>query len=148
MRAARTTLIEAPAGAVFAYVTDVTRHPEWAGNPLEIRPDAPGPVRLGSTWKSTGHRFGTHVDRVAVTEYVPDRRFAFESHGDLGHWRTTFVLEPATNGTTVRREMRSLELSRFGRMLSPMILLFNGGEMAKNLRRIKARVEAESRVAA
>jgi uncharacterized protein YndB with AHSA1/START domain len=149
MRATRTTTIEAPVGAVFAYITDVTRHPEWAGNPLEIRMTTPGPLQVGSTWESTGHRMGTHVDRDAVTELIRDRRFIHRSHGDLGRWQTTFTLEPGENGTTtLRREMRSLELSRFARLLSPMILLFNGREMAKNLRRIKARVEAESRIAA
>jgi uncharacterized protein YndB with AHSA1/START domain len=145
MRTERHTVIDAPASDVFAYIADITRHPEWAGNPLEIRPTSAGPLAVGSTWESTGHRMGTHVDRVTVTELEPGRRFSHESKGDLGRWRTTFVLEPGGDRTTLRRGMESLELSRFARMLSPMILFFNGGEMTKNLRRIKSNVEAGSR---
>lgn len=143
MRAERSIVIDASPSDVFAYLTDVTRHPEWAGNPLQIRPTSAGPLRVGSTWESTGRRMGTHVDRDVVTILEPARRFAHESEGDLGRWRTTYTLERGTRGTTLHREMQSLKLSAFARMLSPMIALFNGAEMGKNLRMIKARVEAE-----
>jgi uncharacterized protein YndB with AHSA1/START domain len=143
MRAVRSIRIDAPTGKVFGYLTDVRRHPEWAGNPLTIRATSPTPLRTGSTWESTGRRLGTHLDQVTVIALDPERSFAYEAQGDAGHWRTTFTLQPDGTGTVLRREMRSLRLTWFTRVLAPMIMLGNGAELAKNLRKIKLNIEQD-----
>ncbi len=37
-----TTFIRAPSSAVFDYVSDVTKHPEWAANRMTVTPLTPG----------------------------------------------------------------------------------------------------------
>lgn len=142
MKATRTIRINAPTRHVFAYLTDIGRHHEWAGNPLDIQPTSTGPLQLGSTWRSVGRRLGTHVDSVVVTDLDPDRTFAFEATGDAGRWRTTFTLAADGTVTVLRRQMRSLRLTWFTRLLAPMILLGNGHELATNLQKIKSTIEA------
>lgn len=144
MRAVRSVRIDAPTDRVFGYLTEVERHPEWAGNPLTVRLTSGAPLRVGSTWESTGRRLGTHVDRVVVVELDPERRFAYEAEGDAGRWRSTFTLRPDGAATVLHREMRSLRLTWFTRALAPMILLTNGVELAGNLRKIKSHVERRS----
>ncbi|WP_186316078.1 SRPBCC family protein [Catellatospora sichuanensis] len=141
MHAVRSVRIDAPAAQVFGYLTEVGRHPEWAGNPLTICLTSSAPLRVGSTWESTGRRLGTHLDRVTVVELDPERRFAYEADGDAGRWRSTFTLRADGDATVLHREMRSLRLTWFTRALAPMILLTNGFELARNLRKIKACVE-------
>lgn len=88
MRAVRSIRIDAPTAQVFGYLTEASRHPEWAGNPLTICLTSSAPLRVGSTWKSTGRRLGTHVDRVTVVELDPECRIANEADGDAGRWRS------------------------------------------------------------
>jgi uncharacterized protein YndB with AHSA1/START domain len=141
MHTSRSIQIDQPPAEVFAYLTDISRHPEWAGNPLTIDRTDAGPVRVGYRWQSTGHRLGTHTDQVVVTEHQPDSRFSYESTGDAGWWLTSFTLAPAGEGTVLSREMRSRRLTWFTRLLAPMILISNGPELNRNLRRIKAAIE-------
>jgi uncharacterized protein YndB with AHSA1/START domain len=44
--------INAPPEKVFDYVSNLTRHPEWSGGKLKIEALTPGPVAVGSQYKS------------------------------------------------------------------------------------------------
>jgi hypothetical protein len=47
-------MIHAQPEAVFAYVSDLTRHGEWAGGRLTVEAVSPGPVAAGSRHLSRG----------------------------------------------------------------------------------------------
>jgi hypothetical protein len=79
---------------------------------------------------------------VIVTELERDRRLAFVADGDAGRWCITFALEADGTRTALRREMRSLQRTWFSRVLSPLIMIGNGSELAKNLTAIKGVLEA------
>jgi hypothetical protein len=43
------TAINTPTQTVFDYVSDFTKHGEWAGHGLQVTKDSDGPVAIGST---------------------------------------------------------------------------------------------------
>lgn len=105
--------IGAPAGRVFDYVSDFTRHGEWAGHGLEVMKSTDGPVAVGSTFSTTAKQFGTQREQSTITELTPGRKFAWDSTGALGrvhHW------------FSVSEEGPSTTLSKGAEMVDPTLL--------------------------
>jgi hypothetical protein len=74
-------LVRAPQPAVFDYVSDLKRHPEWNGG-LRIEAVSPDPVQVGKEYVSHG-AVATQKNRpntVQITEYASPRVFGFVSH--------------------------------------------------------------------
>jgi hypothetical protein len=105
--------IGAPAGRVFDYVSDFTRHGEWAGHGLEVMKSTDGPVAVGSMFSTTAKQFGTQREQSTITELTPGRKFAWDSTGALGrvhHW------------FSVSEEGASTTLSKGAEMVDPTLL--------------------------
>lgn len=138
----RQTTVNAPADAVFAYLTDFSRHPEWAGQKLAITPAAAGPCAVGSTYSSVGHQMGTHRGTVTVTELVPNQKLVFESDDDTGRFRHTFVLKGEGAQTELSKTFEPLQPGAMFRVMSPIILRFlTPKALTQDVERIKAKVE-------
>lgn len=96
--------INAPPEAVFAYVSDLTRHPEWSGGRLKVEALASGPVAVGSRYRSHGDVAGQkdRANELRVTDYLPPARFAFVAQdsgfGEVSH---TFTFTPQAGGTLI-----------------------------------------------
>ena len=74
-----------PLDAVFGYVSDLTRAPEWWPNVSQVeRVDAAGPIDVGTRYRLAYNMFGRQfpVD-VTVTEMVPNERTVLEIHGQI-----------------------------------------------------------------
>jgi uncharacterized protein YndB with AHSA1/START domain len=100
--------IKAAPETVFAYVSDLSRHPEWSGARLTIRELSPGPVAVGKEYLSQGD-VAVQKDRpnqLRVTEYRPPTLFAFVAKdpgfGDVPH---TFSFTPQADGTLLERKV-------------------------------------------
>ena len=61
------TTISAPARTVFDYVSDFTKHGEWAGHGLQVTKDTDGPDAIGSTYSTVAKQFGTQREHSTVT---------------------------------------------------------------------------------
>jgi Polyketide cyclase / dehydrase and lipid transport len=70
------TTISASAQTVFDYVSDFTKHGEWAGHGLQVTKDSDGPVAIGSTYSTVAKQFGTQREHSTVTELEPGRSSA------------------------------------------------------------------------
>jgi len=72
-------VINAQPEAVFAYVSDLTRHPEWSGGRLKIEAISPGPVTVGSQYLSRGDVAGQkdRPNELRVTHFETPSRFTF-----------------------------------------------------------------------
>jgi len=90
--------VDAPAGSVYDYVSDFTRHGEWSANGLTVTKDGDGPVAVGSTFSTTAKQFGTQREHSTITELSPGKAFGWESKGALGLVRHRFDL--SGNGST------------------------------------------------
>ncbi len=101
-----TVLINASPEKVFAYVSDLTRHPEWSGGRLEVEAVSAGPVAVGSQYVSHGD-LPMQKDRrneLRVTGMQRPSRFAFmvkdPGFGDILH---EFTFTPEGSSTRVER---------------------------------------------
>jgi hypothetical protein len=134
--------IGAAPAAVFAYVADLTKHGEWAADPLRVETIAPGPVAVGSQYRSTAQAKGRTIQAdLRVTEYQPPERFAFVVSDLTGTYEHRFIFRPRDGGTHVEREINA-NLSLPQRLLFAIVFrrvkLPNTQEA---LRRLKARIE-------
>ncbi len=134
--------ISATPEEVFAYLSDLEKHPEWSHS-MEIKRTSEGPVGVGSTYASKGKNFGmTANDTVEVTEHQPSERFAWRTAGAMGMmFGWSFEMRPQGGGT--------LLIERFeppGGLVGSLINTLAGSStrkaMQEGLGRIKERLEA------
>jgi uncharacterized protein YndB with AHSA1/START domain len=134
--------IKAPADKVYAYVVDISRHPQWGMDDMEI--DGPaGPAEVGSTYKALGTLRGKrNPSTVRITELDPPQRIEFEvedSSGMIGH---VFTFTPVNASTRVTRQMYAIKQPP----TAPILYVMNRGAINRNfngaLAKLKARVEA------
>ena len=57
--------IAAPVEQVFAYVTDLERHPEWSNNDMDMKVEGE-PVSAGTTFETAVKAFGKETTRGKV----------------------------------------------------------------------------------
>ena len=135
--------INAPVDKVFEAVSDLTRHAEWAAHPINISVETEGPVAVGHKYSSG--KSGKELDRITVTEVVPNERFGFQVVMPNG-WELDWTITFTTDGdrTTVDRKGRITKIPWY---MSPMLLIVAmigpifEGKLAKKM---KAELESSS----
>lgn len=92
--------ISASPEEVFAYLSDLEKHPEWSHS-LEVKKTSEGQVGVGASYRSKGKNFGiTASETVEVTEHRPNERFAWRTTGAMGmKFGWSFKLTPREGGT-------------------------------------------------
>jgi len=115
-----TVTIDRPVEEVFAYLSDISRTPEWAGPPVEREKLTEGSIGVGTRIRAVDKLPGRRVVFIEeVTVYEPNQRITVRMeepyNGDLD-----FVFE-GTNNTT--RLAASMDLKPTGLMgiLSSML---------------------------
>lgn len=99
--------IQAAPESVFAYITDLSKHGEWSANPLKIEAISPGPVAVGSRYKSVAEVGGQRIEaEFEVTEYEPPFRFGFAGEDSTGKYEHHFSLQSYQGGTRLERMIR------------------------------------------
>jgi hypothetical protein len=143
--------IGVPPQVAFAYLSDLTRHNEWAMNPgLKVEQTSPGAVMTGATFRSSGTQFGLKLgDELRVTRFEPPFFFGYEATGLKGPLASSgyviqhsIELEKAEGGTLVTKEMRVGEIALPYSLFKPLTELVLKRRMARDLKRIAARLEA------
>ena len=138
----RRITINASPEQVFGYLSDITRHPEWASHDLKVERTSSGPVAVGSTFSSVGHQMGEHKAQIKVTECDPNSGFAFEAEDDTGLFRHYFRVQPGDGGTVLTKGFDPLRLSMMLKLLMPVGRMFIvPRELDGNLKAIKAKLE-------
>lgn len=94
--------INAKPEAVFAYVSDLSRHGEWNSG-LRIEAVTPGPVGVGSQYRSWG-KPGNRLNEVKITDYQPPARFTFvASQTGFNDVRHEFAVRAQDGGAVLER---------------------------------------------
>lgn len=128
--------------AVFAQLTDVAHYTEWVGVIKGVRDISDTPVRLGSTYTSVAQFMGRKMEsKVKITAYEPGKRYAEDVSGKPGGLMA-FDLSPDGDGTRVAMNADMSMGGLFG-LLSPLVKMQMRKQMAGDLARLKARVEAK-----
>ena len=140
--------INAKPEAVFAYVSDLTRHGEWGGGQLKVEAVSAGPVAVGSQYRSFGEVAGqkNRPNELRVTHYEPPTRFTFVAQDpDFKEVTHQFTFSSQDGGTLMERavsfELPSLMAFAFRTFLSPLI---GKPMMDKALAALKAKLEQGS----
>ena len=138
--------IDAPPEAVFDYLSDMRRHPEWA-NPkakMEMEEVSAGPPAKGATYRSRALFIGKPVSAdLTVTEFDRPRRFTFslvhhqEGKKDVS-FEQSFRLAATNGGTVVEKVIGGGGNPVVGYLAYPAIR----GDAMTSLRNLKARVES------
>jgi uncharacterized protein YndB with AHSA1/START domain len=136
------TTINASPETVFAYVADVTKHPEWGSHRNAATKRGDGPPGAGAVYDTVNHQFGEQKETVTVTDYNPPSLFGFDASGSLGVAHHAFELAPSGSGTKVTKSMQITQPKFLARISAPMIGMQQPKALAEDLRRIKAKLEA------
>ena len=125
--------IERPAEAVYAFVRDLERAPEWQESLVSVNVEAGTEVR-----QFAGRRAEA---RFFLLEDEPPRRLAIRSEGGSANARAQFDLQPEGDGT---RAVFTLEVELRGaaRLASGMVKNAVKRETSANLERLKELLEA------
>jgi hypothetical protein len=138
------TTVNASPEAVFAYVADVTRHPEWGQHQNAATRRGGGEAGVGTVYDTVNHQFGEQKETVMVTDYAPGKLFGFDASGVLGVAHHTFEMAPSGSGTTLTKTMQMTKPKLLARLSAPMIAMQQPRALREDLRRIKAKLEASS----
>jgi uncharacterized membrane protein len=133
--------IHAPAGRVFGYVSDFTRHGEWAGHGLEVTRSGDGAVAVGTTFSTTAKQFGTQREQSTITELTPDTMFAWDSTGALGRVHHWFSLSDDGDSTTVTKGAEMVDPTFLAKVTSWKLSKDIPKGIHADLANIKARLE-------
>jgi uncharacterized protein YndB with AHSA1/START domain len=137
-------IIERPPQAVFAALTDVQHHTEWAKGPEEISDVSDQPVRLGSTWQQTAKLLGKKiVAKLQVNEYEENRKFGFGSDKPFP-MQFLFTLTPVAEGTEVRMTGSGQPSNIFGKLALPIMVKSVERQMESDLYTLKGILEGQT----
>lgn len=131
--------VEASADAVYSYISDIARHPEWAAQKLVMQPIGDGKFQSFMTMGAM-----KAVAVIHVEDAEPPKRFVYVAEDNVsGPHRWTFVIEPEGAGSKVTLRMERMHDALMFRLLQPIVMwpLIGRPGVVKGLGRIKAAVE-------
>jgi len=112
--------IDRPPAEVFAYLTDITKLPEWQATALEGRLESER-MEKGARAIEVRKFLGRRMEStLTVTEYVPDRRFDAEVTSGPVNFRISHLLEAEDGGTKVSFTIEG-EPGGFFRLAEPIV---------------------------
>ena len=132
--------------AAYAYVADITTHPEWSPDQMKIEPEQAGPPAVGAKYKAVGHLVGKpNSSLVEITALTPGRSVTFtatDSNSKIQH-EFTFTKDP--NGTRIDRNVTGIEGPLLFKIIFPILepLVIRPGTM-KCMGMLKDRLEART----
>jgi hypothetical protein len=129
--------------AAFAYISDLTRHPEWNDH-LHVTALTPGEIKVGSEYHSVGKTLyeDRHND-IHVTAYQAPTIFSFVAHDpdfkDITH---AFKISPQAGGSLVERTI-TVHMSPMMAFLWNLILFpfINKRENNRSMGTLRAQLE-------
>lgn len=134
--------IDAAPERVFAAISDVASHTDWARGPEEIRNPSENPARMGTTFQQVGKLMGrTLVAECRVNRYEENRTFGFAGDKPFP-FQVLFALEPGSAGTQVTMTGK-IEPGGFFKIAQPILNGSLESQMKADLLTLKALLEAE-----
>jgi carbon monoxide dehydrogenase subunit G len=113
--------VNKPPEAVFPFVGNLERAPEWVPDLLTMQKVGDEPVGVGTRYDETV-RMGSKTSKATleVTEYDPPYAFAHKGQGGPSHFTARFVLKPDGHATIVTHEY-SVRITGMAKLLTPVI---------------------------
>ena len=133
--------VQKPVAEVFAFVGEdyVKNHPKWDARSVSTQMQ--GPMAKGATGVETRKEGpSTRAYNFEVTDFQTNKRMAFTARGGSTAFASTWVFEPAGNGTQVKMNF-SLSFGGFMRLFEPLMGRSVKKEMEKSAAKMKELVE-------
>jgi uncharacterized protein YndB with AHSA1/START domain len=135
--------IDAPPEAVYDYVSDLSRHQEWAKTKIDLTIGPAGDSGL-PTFTSVAHAPGSPRAQGKVLTADRPGRFQYEAKDSSGRYLWTFAITPESGGSRLVYRMEQQEVPILFRLMQPFVFGVVGRTMmADSLTSIKAKVEAQ-----
>jgi uncharacterized membrane protein len=138
-------VIDRPRAEVAAYAADPDNATAWYENIKSVEWQTPRPLAVGSRLCFVAHFLGRRLDYVyEVTELEPGERFVMRGTEGPFPMETTYAWEDAPRGAT-RMLLRNRGTPHgFSRVAAPLLKGVMRRANRKDLRRLKAALEARS----
>jgi uncharacterized protein YndB with AHSA1/START domain len=137
-----TTDVNRPVEEVFSYLTDPANLPEWQSGATEARLEGSGPVAVGSRMVEVRKFLGKRIEStLEVTEYEPNRRFAFRVVSGPVPFRVDHTFE-SVDGRTRIHVAGEGEPGGFFRLAEPLVIKAVERETKKDFETLKDLLEA------
>ena len=107
------TMIYRPVKQVFDFVSAPENDFQWQYGTLAAARLPDGADRLGSFFRTIGHQFGHRLQGVfEVTEYEPNRKYAFRSISGPLHFQTcyTFKIEDGSTKISIATQANAVTI--------------------------------------
>jgi carbon monoxide dehydrogenase subunit G len=138
--------IDRPVDAVFAFLQDFNRIPEWNPGVIEARRTSDGPFGVGSTVVYLGKFLGRSFESPSTcTEFVPHERLASKSSGGPFQIEIDNTLHSDNGGTKLTSVFRG-ESRGFFKLAEPVVVRLAKKQFEAAMENMKALMEAEPAV--
>jgi uncharacterized protein YndB with AHSA1/START domain len=136
-------VIARPVEAVFEFVSNYERDPQWRTGVIEMMQMPPGRSQVGTKTREVGRFFGRKmITPGEVTKCEPNREVAFAGlMADEIRVSGRRTVEPVGEQTRFTYQA-TVELRGFYRLLEPLMAASLRKRFAGDLRRLKERLEA------
>ena len=136
--------VHAPLEVVFAAISDLLRHAEWAAHRITIEPLQPGPVKVGAEYKSTPV-YASAPDHITVTELVPNKLISFRVvMPNMFEFQHTLTVSEELGTTALTRDVRATRLPGWAVLSKPIIPFISRVHEAQFLDNLKTALEQEA----
>jgi len=135
--------IARPPQDVFAVLTDVPHHTDWAKGPDSIKDVSEDPARLGTTWTQISKLLGREIEtHLKVNVYEAGHRFGFEADKPIA-FQMLWQLEPSGSDTSINVHLEG-EPEGFFAVATPLVRKALTDTVSGDLARLKTQMEAKA----
>jgi carbon monoxide dehydrogenase subunit G len=143
-RTEHTVVAERPPDEVFAFLTDLSRVPEWQSGAVEVW-ESEGEVAVGATYVEVLKFLGRRIEAtIQVTEYDPGRRFSIKTLSGPIPFRVQHTLEPAGGDGTKLSVILEGEPGGFFKLAEPLVMRNAQRQVENDFATLKRMVEARA----
>jgi carbon monoxide dehydrogenase subunit G len=134
--------VDRPVEEVWAFISNFENTTRWSRGVLEAGQTSDGPLGVGSTLRTVVKAFGRRrTADYLVTEYEPNRAFAFKVTSGPVTSRARFSVEPAGAGTRLTASGEAEATGRY-KLLAPILVRTLKRHSQDDLARVKRILEA------
>jgi hypothetical protein len=130
--------------AAYAYVSNITTHPEWSPDSMTVEPQQTGPVAVGAKYKTIGHLVGKPNPAVVeITALSPNRSVTFTATDGNSKTQHEFTFTKDPDGTRIDRNVTGITGPLIFKIIFPVLepLVIRPGTM-KCMGLLKDQLEA------
>ena len=135
-----TVVVDRPVGAVYDYLSDLERIPDWNWAIARTRQITPGPVRVGTRYEQTRTVPQPATEPLEIIGLEPNR--SIEITGSLAGMpaRIRYELEPLDGATVITNRVQLAVAGAF-HLAGPILSRRISGAVASNLNDLKTQLE-------